>query len=122
LTLAGFDPRIQLLHPDDAVVAFALAALGTARGAFNLAANDPMLLSQAIRLAGQRNRPLPAAAFSGLRLVQPLTGPLRAQLPFDPSFLQYACVADTQLAKAELGWNPQHMAAEALRQLTNTED
>lgn len=122
LTLPGFDPRIQILHPDDAVVAFALAALSTARGAFNIAADDLVLLSQAIRLAGQQPTPLPGIAFSGLRLVKPVTGPIRAMLPFDPAFLQYACVADTQRAKTELGWNPQHTAVEAIRQMTNTEN
>ncbi len=122
LTLAGFDPRIQLLHPDDMVVAFALAALGTAQGAFNLAASDLLLLSQAILLAGRKPTSLPSAAFSGLRLVQPVTRLLRAQLPFDAAFLQFACVADTQRAKMELGWSPQHTAAEAVRQLMNMEN
>jgi UDP-glucose 4-epimerase len=122
LILRGFDPRIQLLHPDDAVVAFALAALGNARGAFNLAANEPLLLSQAIRLAGQQPTPLPPVAFSGLHLLKPVAGPIRALLPFDPAFLQFACIADTQRAKAELGWDPQHTAAESVQQLINTEN
>jgi UDP-glucose 4-epimerase len=117
LTLRGFDPRLQLLHVDDAVVAFALAALGAARGPFNLAAADVISLGRAIRLAGRQPLPLGPLAFSGARLTQPLTGPIRASLPFDPAFLQYACVADTARARDLLGWAPQHTAADAASSL-----
>lgn len=117
LTLRGFDPRLQVLHSDDAAVAFALAALVPARGAFNLAAADVISLGRAIRLAGRQPLPLGPLAFSGARLTQPLTGPIRASLPFDPAFLQYACVADTRRARSELGWAPQHTAAAAVAEL-----
>jgi UDP-glucose 4-epimerase len=121
LTLLGFDPRLQVLHTDDAVVAFALAALVPVRGAFNLAADDVISLGRAIRQAGRQPLPLGPLAFSGARLTQPLTGPIRASLPFDPAFLQYACVADTTRARSELGWAPQHTAAKAIAELTGGE-
>jgi UDP-glucose 4-epimerase len=114
LMLRGFDPRMQLLHTNDAVVGFALAALSGAHGAYNLAAADVLSLSRIIRLAGRQPFTLGPAAFSSARIVLPLTGPIRKSLPFDPAFLQYACVGDPRRAINELGWQPQHSAAEAL--------
>jgi UDP-glucose 4-epimerase len=130
-TLLGFDPRIQVLHPHDAAVAFALAALSPAAGPFNIASERPVTLSHAIRLAGRQPLPLPAPAFATAALVREgrlgglatfaatlaarataLIGPL----PFDSAYFRYACVADTRRARAELGWMPQHTVAEVLRE------
>jgi UDP-glucose 4-epimerase len=117
-TLLGFDPRIQVLHAADAAVAFALAALvDGVSGAFNIAADGPLTLTHAIQLAGRRPLPLPGpllniAGFFGGGTTGPTGGP-----PFDPDFLRYSCVADTSLARQELGWLPQHSADKALRQL-----
>ncbi len=115
LMVGGYDPRIQLLHADDAVIAFVLAAVGNTHGAYNLAAADVLTLGRAIRLAGRQPFALGSMAFSGSRLLLPLTQTLRKSLPFDPAFLQYACVADTRRATEELGWIPQYTAVDALR-------
>jgi UDP-glucose 4-epimerase len=112
-TLFGFDPIIQLLHLDDAAAAFAAAATAEAAGAFNLACDDTLRLSQAIRLAGQQ--PVP--------VLEPLVGlasalgdhRLLAGWPYDISFLRYSCVVDSARARAELGWSPAHSAADSLR-------
>jgi UDP-glucose 4-epimerase len=116
LTILGFDPLIQVLHPDDAALAFVLAALTPdAAGAFNLAADAPLTLAHAIRLAG--GQPLPLAG----PLVRPASrigGVLQVgALPGDPAFLRYPCVAATQRAHDLLGWTPQHSAEDALREL-----
>ncbi|HWQ11241.1 MAG TPA: NAD-dependent epimerase/dehydratase family protein, partial [Roseiflexaceae bacterium] len=53
--LLGFDPRIQVLHAHDACLAIALAALADSlAGPVNVAADQPLPLSQAIALAGGR--------------------------------------------------------------------
>jgi UDP-glucose 4-epimerase len=113
--LLGFDPCLQLLHLDDAAAAFALAALGAGSGAYNLAADDIVRLSQAIRLAGRQ----PVA------LLEPAVGAALAlgnravvgSWPFDLAFLRHSCIADTRRARAELGWAPAIGAADALRAL-----
>jgi UDP-glucose 4-epimerase len=110
-TLLGFDPALQLLHVDDAVEAFALAATRPCAGAYNLAADDPVGLAQAIRLAGQQPRPT----------LEPLLA--RADSPGSPAlpwplgraFLRYGCLADTARARRELGWAPAHRTAAMLR-------
>jgi len=116
-TLLGFDPRIQALHPADAAVAFALAALaGGVSGAFNIAAEGPLTLIHAVRLAGRRPLPLPGLLFDAAGLLG--GADLIGELPFDADFLRYSCVTDVRRARDELGWIPQHSADEALRELS----
>ncbi len=111
MTLIGFEPRIQVLHPDDAAIAFALAAKGSVAGVFNLAANDPLPLNRAIRLTGR----LPALVPEQM---PGLSAHLKKMWAYDQGFLRYSCVADTRRAHAELGWKPAHSAVEILRALT----
>lgn len=115
-TLLGFDPRIQVLHPDDAAEAFALAALADdIDGPLNVAADGPLTLSHAIRLAGRQPLPLPGALFKVSGLLGGL--PRAGALPFDVEFLRYSCIADTRRARDVLGWEPRRTAEEALREL-----
>lgn len=115
--LSGFNPRMQVLHPDDAAAAFALAALTPAAGAYNLAAADPLTLQQMIRLAGKRPAPvagplLEAAAWFGQRRA------LLGAWPFEQGYLRYACVAETRRAREQLRWQPHHRASEIVRELS----
>lgn len=113
--LAGFDPCFQLLHYQDAAAAFALAAVAPAAGAFNLAADDTICLSQLIKLAGRQ----PVAQLEPLVAMGLAMGNRSAlgDWPFDISFLRHSCVADTQRARGELGWAPAHSAAASLAAL-----
>lgn len=62
-TALGYDPRLQLLHEEDAVEAFCRALAHDRRGIFNIAGEGVVYLSQALRLLGRRRLPLmPAAA------------------------------------------------------------
>ena len=49
----GFDARLQLLHPDDAVRALELVVREDLPGTFNVAAPDVVTLSQALRRMGR---------------------------------------------------------------------
>ncbi|HVF54107.1 MAG TPA: NAD-dependent epimerase/dehydratase family protein [Actinomycetota bacterium] len=57
-TALGYDPRLQLLHEDDAVRAMSEAAMGDARGIFNIAGEGVVYLGGAIRLLGKVELPL----------------------------------------------------------------
>src|SRR6266446_2084410 len=57
-TFAGFDPRLQLLHEDDAADAIVRATVGDHPGAFNVAGDGVVLLSQAIDIMGGRAAPI----------------------------------------------------------------
>lgn len=113
--LVGFDPSIQLLHIDDAAAAFARAALLQVSGPYNLAADDTLRLSQAIRLSGQQAAPV----FEPVVNMSVMLGD-HSQLgawPFDISFLRHSCIVDTARARADLEWTPTHSAADSLRTL-----
>jgi UDP-glucose 4-epimerase len=114
--LFGFDPCLQLLHLDDAVAGFALAALAGAGGAYNLATEDTVCLSQAIKLAGRQ----PASVFEPMVNLSIAMGSRDALglWPFDIGFLRHSCVADTTRARCQLGWAPTYTALEALQHLS----
>ncbi len=56
-TLLGFDPRLQLLHTDDALAALRRAIGGAPTGVFNVAGEGVLLLSQALRRLGRPTIP-----------------------------------------------------------------
>jgi UDP-glucose 4-epimerase len=57
-TAMGYDPRIQLLHEQDAIDALHRALLSDTRGIYNIAGDGVVYLSQAIRMLGRLQLPL----------------------------------------------------------------
>jgi UDP-glucose 4-epimerase len=115
-TVLGFNPRIQVLHPDDAAAAFVQAALGSARGTLHIAADDPLPLKQAIRLAGRQPLPLPGLLIN-LALFLSQRSLVLGAWPYDLAFLRLATVGDTRRAQMLLHWQPAHSAHAALCEL-----
>jgi UDP-glucose 4-epimerase len=110
--LVGFDPTVQVLHLEDAAAGFVMAALATFCGPVNLAANDTVVLSQAIKLAGRQ----PMAVLEPLvelALAMGNKGVL-GSWPYDTAFLRHSCVADTRRAREVLGWEPIYSTVDAL--------
>ena len=104
-TALGFDPRLQLLHEEDAVDALARAALGDARGIFNVAADGVVYLSKAIRLLDRVELPLL------LPVAQTTAGMLRrfglVDFPTDQlKLIVYGRVVGTERARSALGFEP----------------
>src|SRR5215204_4106316 len=60
--VAGFDARLQFLHPSDAVDALLLVTRRDVPGTFNVAAPDVITLSQALRKMGRPAVGVPRAA------------------------------------------------------------
>lgn len=115
--MLGFDPLIQVLHAEDAAAVLALSTLADeARGIFNIAAPDPLPLSQAVVLAGRRAVPLAEPLFAPPGPLRTLSQSLVGQLPFSPSYLKYACIASTQRAADVLGFVPRYASHDALRE------
>ncbi len=110
--------RVQALHADDAAEAYVRAALGDARGPFNLAA-DPVLdgARVAARFAG-RTVPVPPGV---LRIAASLTWHARLQ-PTEPGWIPLAAqvpLMSTGRAEKELGWRPRVDALDALAELVD---
>lgn len=115
LTLLGFDPRIQLIHLDDAARAFALAIFSEATSPFNIATDDCLTLTRAIRLAGGQPAPVPEPLFDVASHMG--FSPQQHRYPYDRDFLKYACVVDSARAHRLLEWEPTFSAEDTLREL-----
>ena len=105
-TFAGFDPRLQLLHEDDAVEAIVRATLGQQSGVFNVAAQGVVLLSQAIAIMGGTPAPVlpPYGRWIGRLALRALTHvDLQSHLA---DVIAFGSVMDCAKLEAELGWRP----------------
>jgi len=103
--VAGFDPRLQFVHEDDAVAALAQATVGEVAGTFNVAGDGVLYLSQAIRIAGRVPVPVPLPFVSALAAVLRRSG--RADVaPDQLRMLQFGRVMDTSALKQDFGYQP----------------
>lgn len=106
----GFDPRIQLLHEDDAVEVLRRVAFADHRGIVNAAGDGVMLLSQCARRAGRPAVPVPAVPLLG-RVVR--RAGLAAYSPEQVRFLVHGHVADNRRLKEQVGYTPRYTTAGA---------
>jgi 1-acyl-sn-glycerol-3-phosphate acyltransferase len=114
VTLAGYDPSIQLLSPEDLAGAVRSVVERRARGVYNVAPDGAMPLRKALRLAGSRRLPLP-------RTLQRLArfAPARAGLCHSIEqleYVRYSWTVSNEKLKTELGFSPHRTSAEALRE------
>ncbi|OBI55044.1 NAD-dependent epimerase/dehydratase family protein [Mycobacterium sp. E787] len=108
---------LQLVHHDDVAEAIALAATAPAPpGAYNIAGDGVVTVSEVARALGGRPVRVPALAASAASAAL-------SRLPFVPSLLEWLHIArtsvvmDTAKAKTQLGWQPLHSSAETLAAL-----
>ena len=106
-TFLGFDPRIQLLHEEDAVEALYRAAVADHPGIYNVAGEGVLLLSQAATLAGRERVPmLPPLGRTAARVLLRATG--FDLPPYLADFLCHGCVVDSSAMERQFGWRPAH--------------
>src|SRR3954447_4073822 len=108
--------RFQAVHSLDVGEAYRLAAVGDARGAFNIAAEPVLDPPELARLLHARPVRIPPQVLRGLASV---TWRLRLQ-PTPPGWLDMALAVplmDVTRARSELGWEPQYSAGQALLEL-----
>ncbi|MBF6221816.1 NAD-dependent epimerase/dehydratase family protein [Nocardia abscessus] len=108
---------LQLVHHDDVAAAIALAATAAAPpGAYNIAGDGTLSLSDVVAALGGRPVRVPAVAATAASAAL-------ARLPFVPATLEWLhivrtpVVMDTNRAKRHLGWQPAHTSAETLAAL-----
>ena len=119
--LVPFTPRIQGLrfqavHSLDVGDAYRRAALGDARGAFNIAADPVIGPEQLADVLDARAVPVPAAL---ARALTDVTWRLHLQ-PTPPGWLDLALgvpLMDSSRARRELGWEPRRTSTDALAEL-----
>ena len=111
---------LQLVHHDDVAEAIALAAtLPAPPGAYNIAGDGLVTVSDVAKALGGRPVRVPPAAASAASAAI-------ARLPFIPSELEWLHSARTSVvmvttkAKKELGWQPRYTSAETLAALADS--
>ena len=115
-TALGYDPRIQLLHEEDALEALHSSVMSAPRGIYNLAGDGVVYLSQAIRRLGRLPLPLlqptAASAASLLRRFNLVDFP-----PDQLAVLMYGRVLDTTRAREAFGFAPRYSTVDAIEDL-----
>lgn len=114
---------LQLVHHDDVASAVALAVTpGSApAGAYNIAGDGVLSMSDVADAFGARSVKVPHAAAAA-------TSEVISRLPFLPSALEWlhagrtSVVMDISKAKEQLGWQPEYSAAETLSALAASLD
>ncbi len=115
-TVLGFDPRLQLVHEDDALGALLAATLGEGVGTVNVAGDGVLLLSQAARIAGRPTLPVPqlAGGWVGQALRRSGLAELSAE---QRRLLTYGRGLDTTRMREVLGFEPAFTTRSALEDL-----
>jgi UDP-glucose 4-epimerase len=113
-TYLGFDPRLQLVHEDDALDALVAAVRRPVRGAVNVAGEGTIGLTRMLRMAGKPTLPM----------ASPLFGPAvsaarRLGLPeFSDDFrrlLRYGRGVEISRLKTAVGFEPRYSTVTAVR-------
>jgi UDP-glucose 4-epimerase len=113
-TYLGFDPRLQLVHQDDAIDALVAAVKRPVPGAVNVAGEGTVGLTRMVRMASKPSLPI----------ASPLFGPAscmarRMRLAdFSDDFrrlLRYGRAVDTTRLVEEVGFRPRYSTVAAVR-------
>ena len=113
-TFAGFDPRLQMLHEEDAAEAIVRAVVGEHPGVFNVSGEGVVLLSQAIGIMGGRTAPVlppysPWLARLGLKLFARVD--MQRHLA---DFIAFGSVMDCSRLAVEFGWKPAYSSRQTM--------
>jgi 1-acyl-sn-glycerol-3-phosphate acyltransferase/nucleoside-diphosphate-sugar epimerase len=107
---AGYDPTVQILHPEDLAAAVRCALEHGSGGLYHVAPAGAVPVRGALRLAGTRRLPLDAGPVRALTSRLGWTDPAA-----DLGYLRHACTVSGQKIERELGFVPQWTSAEAVR-------
>lgn len=117
--VAGFDPRVQLLHPDDATAALEHATIERLDGTFNVAADGVLALSELASLLDRR--PVPILPPWGTGLAAAPLRRLGAPLPRELlALLRHGRAVDNRRLKAS-GMRLRYTAREAAVELRRSQ-
>jgi UDP-glucose 4-epimerase len=113
-TYLGFDPRIQLVHIEDALEALVAAVRNPVHGSVNVAGPGTIGLSRMIRLAGRRALPIASPLFGVVTSTAQRIG-LDTQSEDFERLLRYGRGVDTARLVNEVGYTPRHSTVDAVQ-------
>ena len=120
-TFAGFDPRLQLLHEEDAAEAMVRSALHDHEGVFNVAGDGIVLLSQAIEIMG--GKAAPVLPFFGRWIGRLALRVIGVDLPGHlTEVLTFGSVADCSKLSRTFGWRPAYSTRAVMDSLARGKD
>jgi UDP-glucose 4-epimerase len=100
----GFDPRLQLIHEEDAVRVIEHALAHPTPGIFNVAADGQLYLSRILRLGRRLHQPLPGTQFErALRLLRSRDLVVPSHLS---ALLRFGRILDTSAMRERLEFTP----------------
>jgi UDP-glucose 4-epimerase len=109
----GYDPLLQLLHPDDALDAITAALERRRPGFFNVVPRDAVSLLTALHLADKLTVAVPHLV--AYALADALWGAGLGEAPGGfVDYVRFPCVADGEKARRELGFEARHGSVDAL--------
>jgi UDP-glucose 4-epimerase len=112
-TALGFDPRLQLLHEEDAVEALRRAVVTEHHGIFNVSGDGAVYLSKAIRMLGGMELPLLLPLARGMAAFLRRAG--LVDFPMDQlRLLLFGRVVSRERARRVLGFEPRHSTEDGL--------
>jgi UDP-glucose 4-epimerase len=111
--MAGFDPRVQVLHEDDSVVALVEAVRNPVRGAVNVAGAGTIALSAAIRRMGRVALPIAHPLFGTVAAAMRRLG-LPPMSEDTVRYLRYGRGVATDRMTNELRFEPRYDTRTAL--------
>jgi UDP-glucose 4-epimerase len=112
-TYLGFDPRIQLVHIDDALAAIVAAVRNPVLGAVNVAGPGTIGLARMIRRARKRALPIAAPLFGAVTSTGQRLG-LDTQSEDFQRLLRYGRGVDTRRLTDEVGYTPRYSTEDAV--------
>lgn len=110
--VAGFDPRIQLLHADDTATVLCHAVRSDVTGTVNVAGSGVLALRQAIRRAGRLPVPMPRSGLASLVRLGRRAG-LTDFTVEQTRFLNFGPVVDTSRLRRDFGYDAVMSTVEA---------
>jgi UDP-glucose 4-epimerase len=120
-TVLGFDARLQFVHATDGLEVLEQAVRAEHPGTFNVAGAGVLLLSQAIRRAGQVPIPVPEFAASTLGMLFRQTGAVDFSAE-QVRFLTHGRVVDTTKLSDSFGFTPRYSTMAAFDDFVRSRD
>jgi UDP-glucose 4-epimerase len=111
--LMGYDPLVQMLHPEDALAAAEAAVDRPVAGAFNVVPSRPIPLLTALHLAGKIPLGVPHLLAYPVADLMWAAGVGEAPGRFC-DYVRFPFVADGERARRELGFTPRYASRDAL--------
>jgi UDP-glucose 4-epimerase len=112
-TYLGFDPRIQLVHEEDALEALVAAVKRPVRGAVNVAGEGTIGLTRMVRLCRRPTLPVLPGFFGPTVTVGKRFGLVEFSEDFQ-RLLRYGRAVDTTRLTEEVGFRPRYSTAAAV--------